>query len=81
MNLPGGRSFGVEGRLCSRGESCSKPGSDLGLALPRGNGTPPGSDQPRVGVLKASQGERRMPGAGPSKESFDQSLPIKVPSD
>lgn len=58
MNLPGGRSFGVEGRLCSRGESCSTPGSDLGLALPRGNGTPPGSDQPRVGVLKASQGER-----------------------
>lgn len=54
MNLPGGRSFGVEGRLCSQGESCSKPGSDLGLALPRGNGAPPGSDQPRLGVLKAS---------------------------
>lgn len=34
MNLPGGRSFGVQGRLCSQGDSCSKPGSELGLALP-----------------------------------------------
>lgn len=40
MNLPGGRGFGLRGRLCCQGESCSKPGSELRLAVLPGDFLP-----------------------------------------
>lgn len=68
MNLPGGRGFGLRGRLCCQGESCSKPGSELYLAVLPGGFLPDPTSHVSACYVPAT-GKSHPSQAGQSKAS------------